>query len=191
MVIIDKLAQDRSKFFVEKLAIEISENLSYYDELIEVMLTNNSVLADRAAWVFSHVIERNLPLAQDDLPALINYLKHSSSRTPVIRNIVRYLQQIEIPQELEGVCYDNCFQLFMNNQTPVAIKVFTMTVLAKIAIRYPDLIKEVTESINYQLPRASSGFKSRAKKTFKMLERSTGFEEVDVVKRPRSIDSFM
>ncbi len=47
----------------------------------------------------------------------------------VIRNSVRILQQIEIPESLHGELMNSCFQLLEEPLTPVAIKAFSITTL--------------------------------------------------------------
>jgi hypothetical protein len=54
-------------------------------------------------------------------------------------------------------------------QTSIAVKAYLMTVLAKIAIEYNELSQELISIIELQYPYSSAGFKSRAKKVFKML----------------------
>ena len=61
------------------------------------------------------------------------------------------------------------FALNIYNQPvkPVAIKAFSLTVLQKLAKKYPEIIPEIKLIIEEQLPHQSAAFKSRAKKFLK------------------------
>ena len=64
----------------------------------------------------------------------------------------------------EGRVFDACYNLFADPTQPVAVRVFSMTVAAKIAKNEPDLLEELrTVAVKY--PQASTaGFRSRARR---------------------------
>ncbi len=80
------------------------------------------------------------------------------------------LQNIEIPNKLQGLAATVCFQLLASQQEPVAVKVFSMTVLANITKVEPDLKDELRVLINEQMELESAAFKSRGNRILKMLE---------------------
>jgi hypothetical protein len=59
----------------------------------------------------------------------------------------------------------------MDPKEPIAVRVFSMSVLANITRHEPDLKKELRIIIEDQLPFASAGFRARAKKVLKELEK--------------------
>jgi hypothetical protein len=79
------------------------------------------------------------------------------------------MQFITIPKSLQGLAATVCFGLFQNPKEPIAIRVFSMTVLAGIAQDQPELKNELKIMIQDQLPYASAGFLARAKKVLKQL----------------------
>jgi hypothetical protein len=58
----------------------------------------------------------------------------------------------------------------MNKKEPIAVKVFSMTVLANLSKSSPDIKKELRIAIEDQLPYGSAGFVSRAKKVLKEID---------------------
>jgi len=54
----------------------------------------------------------------------------------------------------------------------VAVRVFSMTVLAHIAVNYPDMIPELVTTIKSYYDTGSAAYKSRAKKLIKTLEKA-------------------
>ncbi len=86
------------------------------------------------------------------------------------RNTVRVLQDIEIPDNLKGILAEKCFEFLTSNQEPVAVRVFSMTILANMAKKLPDLKKELSIIIEDQMPFASAGFISRGTKVLKQIK---------------------
>jgi hypothetical protein len=97
-------------------------------------------------------------------------LDKQDAHVAVKRNIMRLLQDIEIPKQLYGTLTDKCFTL-MDPKETIAVRVFSMSVLASIAKQEPDLKRELRIVIEDQLPYASAGFLSRAKKVLKEISR--------------------
>ena len=56
-----------------------------------------------------------------------------------------------------------CFKYLESSDEAVAIKAFSLTVLGKLAKKYPEIIPEIKLMIEEQLPHQSAAFKSRAK----------------------------
>ena len=64
-----------------------------------------------------------------------------------------------------------CFNYLSDPAEALAVKVIAMSVLAKLAPFYPDIITELQLIIEDQFPQQSAGFKSRAKKVMKILNK--------------------
>jgi len=169
MNIKEELLKEHSKPQALKIVNYIGNNPERFDELMKLFFQENYRLNQRAAWPVGIFAEKHPDFILPYLGAMINLLE-KDVHNAVKRNIVRTLQYIEIPDELLGLAAENCFQLLTSNKEPVAIKVFAMTVLANICKKEPDLKQELTLVIEDQLPYASAGFKSRAKKIFKQLK---------------------
>jgi hypothetical protein len=89
----------------------------------------------------------------------------------VKRNVVRLLQFIEIPKQLQGLTADICFRFFHNKREPIAVRVFSMTVLSNLAKKLPELKNELIPLIEDQLPYGSAGFISRGRKVLRELKK--------------------
>lgn len=63
------------------------------------------------------------------------------------------------------------FDTLNSGREPVAVKVFSMTVLFNIVQVYPELSEELEISIEEQMPFGSGGFKSRGRKVLKDLSK--------------------
>jgi hypothetical protein len=64
-----------------------------------------------------------------------------------------------------------CFDLLMKPAEKIATKAFALTVLANQARKYPEIKNEILLCIAAQLPDASPGFRARANKVTRQLEK--------------------
>jgi len=71
---------------------------------------------------------------------------------------------------LRGLVVVICFDFFQSKKEPVAVKVFSMTVLANVAQDLKELRQELILRIEDQLPYGSAGFLSRAGRVLKQLK---------------------
>ena len=86
------------------------------------------------------------------------------------RNVVRILQFVDIPRGLQGIVANQCFEFLSSIDEPIAVRTFSMTVLAKIAKDEPDLKKELELIVRQMLPYGTPAFRARAKKVLKLRE---------------------
>ena len=91
----------------------------------------------------------------------------------VKRNVMRLLENTDIPRALQGTVMDTCFHYIADPKEAVAVKAFSLGVLGKMMNRYPDIIPELKLLIEDRLPHETAAFTSRAKKLLKKMERKT------------------
>jgi hypothetical protein len=64
---------------------------------------------------------------------------------------------------------NTCFEYIENPKEAVAIKAFSLTILSRLAKKYPEIISEIKLLIKEQAPVQTAAFTSRAKKILKEL----------------------
>ena len=148
----------------------IGSNPERFAILMDLFLNDTYRVTQRAAWVVGHAGKNQIALVQPYLEQMILHLKKPNLHDAIKRNIVRILQDIEIPESLWGEAADICFRFLASHEEPVAIKVFSMTVLHNITKKVPELREELAILIEDQMPYGSAGFKSRGKKILKALQ---------------------
>ncbi len=126
-------------------------------------------ITQRAAAIVNEVCERKPEWLEPYYERVILNLRNDV-HDAVKRNTVRLLQFHDIPEDLLGEAADVCFKLLESAKEPVAIKVFSMTVLFNIVKRVPELKSELEYMIEEQMPYGSAGFVSRGKKILKALK---------------------
>lgn len=139
-------------------------------ELINLVLAKEEKVAKNAAWVLSHVSDVKPDIVLPHSKKLIENLGNSV-HDAVKRNTIRVLQFVDIPDELLGMTADVCFRYAKSADEAIAIKVFSLTVLANICKKEPGLANELKLIIEAQLPFAKPAFISRGKKILKSLSK--------------------
>jgi hypothetical protein len=124
-----------------------------------------------AAWPLGYIGRKNPDLVQPYLNKMLE-LMDNPTHDAVLRNIIRVFEDIEIPEEIEGALYDKCFNFLNDPAQSIAIRCFSMTVLYKIAVKYPDMLHELSEALQMHLPHGSAGFKSRASKIIYKIKKT-------------------
>ncbi|RPE08332.1 hypothetical protein EGT74_14860 [Chitinophaga lutea] len=138
--------------------------------LMELFLHDEYRVVQRAAWILSHVAEKHPALVEPHLHQMVDRMGHPGIPVAVKRNVVRILQFLPVPENLQGPVMDYCFRFLEDPQETVAVRAFSMTVLANLAEQYPEIRNEIVLLIEDQLREgATPGFKSRGKKTLARL----------------------
>ena len=169
MDIKNELLKELSKQRAEKITDYIGTDPDRFEILIDLLLGEEYRVTQRAAFTLSHVFDRHPHLIEPYLDKLVYNLRNKVP-VAVVRNTVRFLQFVEIPDHLIGEVTDICFGLLESGDSPIAVKVFAMTVLANVCEKEPDLKNELAIIIEDQLPYGSAGFKNRGTKILKKIK---------------------
>lgn len=152
----------------------VKEMIAHPEGITELMLLfqgKNQHISNYAGWIISYLGENNQQLIKKHLPIIIQKLENDDNHLAMIRNVFRTLQFVDIPKKQEGYVLTKGFEFLNNNNSPIAVKVFAMTVVFHLSVKYPEIEKELTLSLENQLKHASVGFKSRATKILKKLKK--------------------
>lgn len=164
----------------EKIAKYVSVNRQRMAELMDIFFNGHFRMNQKASWPMNIVADRHPEMLKPYLKQLIDNLDNDLHDT-VKRNTVRVLQFIYIPGELLGKTADKCFQYLASGDQPVAVKVFSMTVLYNICLREPGLKNELQLLIESQMDTGSAGFKSRGRKILAKLDAIEDKEPTDTL----------
>lgn len=163
-----ELLKEHSKMQTSKVVNYIGKDPKRFNLLIKIFLEGPYHVTQRAAWPLSYCVEGHPSLIEPHLKSVLKMLDKKDAHDAVKRNILRFLQVIEIPKRFYGTVTDRCFS-FLDTKEPIAVRVFAMTVLGNMARQEPDLKKELRIVIEDQLPYASAGFLSRAKRVLSVI----------------------
>lgn len=163
------ILQEHSRSQAEKIARYIGSDARRFKRLVDVFLAGPYRVTQRTAWPLSLCVETDPSLVMPYLKKILHHLRKPGIHDAVKRNTIRMLQFIEIPKSYHGEVADICFTFLQDAREPVAIRAFSMSVLAGICKHNPDLKRELKIILEDQLPYAKPAFVSRAKKVLKEI----------------------
>jgi hypothetical protein len=171
--LLELILRQPSKATATKIAGYIGNDPARFSELVGLFLAGPYRITQRAAGRLGHCLQHHPELIKPHLKKILDQLGRPGIHDSVKRNIVRLLQGIEIPKSLQGKTADACFAYLGNPKEPIAVRVFSMSVLANLAKESPELKNEIIPLIEDQLPFGSAGFRSRGRKVLRELRHRT------------------
>ena len=165
----EEILKEHSKKQTDKIIRYIGNDREKYNELVELFLKGEYRVTQRAGWPLSYIAIAHPEMINKHLKKLFSNLEKPDLHNAVIRNTFRLLQFVNIPKSLHGIAADTCFKYFNDKNQPVAIRCFSMTVLANLCKTYPELKNELKISIEDNMPYGTAGFLSRARRTLKEI----------------------
>lgn len=169
-LLMQMLEADRSRDQTNAIVEYVGVDKRRMRALMDLFFNDNWRYNQWAAWPVGFVGRKHPELIEPYLTKMVKCLD-DAKHDAVVRNTLRIFEEIQIPEALEGELFDKSFNFLTQPKYPVAIRVFAMTVLSRIAPKYPDLIPELLAEIQEHMPHGSAAFKSRGKKVIKQLEK--------------------
>jgi hypothetical protein len=169
-MLLSALQAEHSKAQTLKIIDWIGTNPERLDALITLFLGDEYRITQRSAWVIGHFAEKHPTLILPYLEAMLQKTQEPGVHDAVKRNVVRLLDGIDIPSHLLGMVATICFNFLETPKEAVAIKAFSIKVLAKIAIQETDFQNELCLLIEDQMPLQSAGFRSIGNKILKQFK---------------------
>lgn len=158
------LLKEHSKKQCTVLVRYIGRDAKKFALLMKLFFSGNYRITQRAAWPMSYCVEAYPALINPYYKKLVQFLKRTDVHPAVARNILRLLQNVEIPERWQGEIMNRCFQFIADPQAPAAVKAFSLTVLENLTKKYPDILPELKLVIEERWHTETPAFRSRAKK---------------------------
>ena len=164
-----EILKEHSKVHALKIAAYACSSQTCFKELMSCFMSDNYRLAQRAAWSVSWSARKKPVMVIPYIKDLVAVLEKNNVHDAVIRNSLRVLQDIDIPEEYHGIVINACFRFIECQTTPVAFTAFSLTILEKLSRFYPDIKSELKLLIEENWNNATPAFRSRAKKIMKKI----------------------
>lgn len=155
----------------EWIALSAVENPAIFNKLLEYSFSGDNKLAFRASWTLTKVCDKFPDLIYPHLMTVVERLG-SINNESTLRSFLRIisLSDIDLLRERHhGILADQCFRLLKSGYSAIAIKVFSMEILYKLVLKYPELGNELVATINMLQQEGSAAINSRAKQILKKL----------------------
>ncbi len=169
MDLLKLLRAEHSKKNTDRIVDYIGDDKDRFAQLIQLFFKGEYRITQRAAWPLNYCVRHHPELITPYFKPLLDNLDSTDIHVAVIRNTVRLLQDVSIPKRYQGRVMSTCFRFVEAPDTPIAVKVFSMTILSQLAAEYPEIGPELKLLIDDQWEHATAAFRSRAKKALKKI----------------------
>jgi len=155
----------------EWLAESVIENREILRKLLEFSFSKDKKLAFRASWTLSKVFDKYPELMGSDIQRMIGSLE-SLDNESVQRSFLRMISMSDLnslSQKQHGILADHCFKMLKSGFSAIAIKAYSMEIIYKLALIYPELANELSSTINILQGEGSAGILARGHIILKKL----------------------
>lgn len=167
MQLVNALFEQYHKAGMNHIAAQITAGNWSFQDLWEIVKTGETPLPQRAAWAMDHTLEQKPELLELVLEDAANELLQPH-HDAVYRALLKGFERLDtIPEEYEGALFDRAIRWMLDPKAATAVRVFSISLAAKIAKDIPELREEVCLTIESQIDYASAGFRSRGGKVLK------------------------
>lgn len=148
---------------VEWIANSAAENQVIFLKLLEYSYKGDKKLAFRASWIVSKVCDKYPEKIYPFLPEMIESLPQIDNES-VERSFLRILSLSNLEMlssRHQGLLADYSFIALNSPVSAIAIKAYTMEILYKLSVIYPELANELATSIRILMEEGSAGIVAR------------------------------
>lgn len=169
MIIREEILKEHSKENALRIATYACQSEKNFKELMLCFSDKEYRVAQRAAWSVSWAAGKKPEMIIPYIKELVAQLQRKDVHNAVIRNSVRILEAIEIPEKFHGAVMNTCFKFIEDPATPVAVKAFSLTTLFNLSKHYPEIQQELKLIIEERWETETAAFKSRGRKILKSI----------------------
>jgi 8-oxo-dGTP diphosphatase len=156
---------------VEWIAASATENPAIFRKLFDYSFSDDIKLAFHSSWALSKVSDKYPELFVDYIPLIIDMLdkiNNESTQRSFLR-ILTFSDLTKISSRQHGILADHCFSALRSGFSAIAIKAFSMEIIYKLALIYPELVHELAATINMLQDEGSAGILARGRIILKRL----------------------
>jgi len=159
-----ELGRRQSLIIRKRIVNYVGNNKIRFGELVKIFFNGEYRLTQHAAWPISYCIQNHPTLLNPFIKKFIEKLSDGQSHPAVKRNIVRLLQFVEIPKRHHGEIMDLCFRFINSPGEAIAVKAFSLHILQKFCILYPEILPELKAIVEVRWANETAAFRSRGRK---------------------------
>lgn len=155
----------------EWIAASAIENPDVLLRLFEYSFGIDSKLAFRSSWTISKVFDKKPELIYPHLNRVIEELNNTKNES-TRRSFLRILSLTDlhlVSRRHHGVLADHCMSALNTALSAIAIKAYSMEIIYKLALIYPELANELSASISMIKGEGAAGVVARGRIILKKL----------------------
>jgi 8-oxo-dGTP diphosphatase len=153
------------------IATSAIENPAIFNKLLEYSFSDDKKLAFRASWTLTKVCDKFPEIIYPFLPEIIESLDKIDNESAQ-RSFLRIISLGTIDNlsvKHHGILAEHCFGALKSGFSAIAIKAYSMEVLYKLVLIYPELHNELIATINLIDAEGSVGILARGRMILKKL----------------------
>src|SRR6056297_1823449 len=160
-----QLLAEASRANIDFIVGNIDGKKEHFEKVFPFIYDSNGYIANRAGWVVEKCAAKYPYLVNPHINEIIDFLPQISFGG-LCRVMLKVLTLLPIPESRMGEIIDICLTWIESPKEKVAIKVYSMQILADYCKTEPGLIPELLSIIETHYERNSFAFQSRADKIF-------------------------
>jgi hypothetical protein len=154
-IITEEILSDYSRQHTLRLAEKYKGNKEAIIHLFKMMLSGEIKSAQRAAWVMRYAADEDT-LSTETILKNATKLLPSKIHSAITRSILNILDERKINEKQKSKVWHLVFHLLTNTYQDIAIHAIGISILYKIALPYPELLRELEEQVNIILEKNPS-----------------------------------
>jgi 8-oxo-dGTP diphosphatase len=163
----------------EWIAVSAVENMEILQKLFDYSFSDDRKLAFHASWALLKVYDKFPEMITPDLQRLAESLDNLDNES-VQRSFLRIISMANlnaVSEKHHGILADHCFKMLRTGESAIAVKAYSMEIIYKLALIYPELVNELAATIRMLQGEGSAGIQARGHIILKKLATgSKGFE---------------
>jgi 8-oxo-dGTP diphosphatase len=155
----------------EWIANSAVENPVIFRKLLDFSYSDDRKLAFHSSWILSKTCDKYPDLINPFLPGIVERLNRITNESAQ-RSFLRILSMgpIDILSDKHhGLLADHCFSALRAGFSAIAVKAYSMEILYRLALIYPELAYELSATLAMIEDDASAGIKARGRMILKKL----------------------
>jgi 8-oxo-dGTP diphosphatase len=155
----------------EWLATSAIENPAIFLKLLEYSNSADKKLAFRASWTLTKVCDKFPEIIYPYLSQIVETLGKIDNES-TLRSFLRIISLSDpgkINNRLHGILADFCFNALNSGFSAIAVKAYSMEILYRLSLIYPELANELSATILILIEDASAGIAARGSMILRKL----------------------
>jgi 8-oxo-dGTP diphosphatase len=155
----------------EWVAMSAIENPAIFVKLFEYSNSSDKNLSFRASWTLTKVCDKFPEIIYPYLPQIVETLSKIESES-TLRSFLRILSFTDLTRinnRQQGTLADFCFDKLNSGFSAIAVKAYSLEIIYKLALIYPEFANELAATINMLQEDGSAGMVARGRLVMKKL----------------------
>ena len=166
--VLDLIKKEHSRVHKDVIVKLVLSDKEYFTALMKCFFKGEYRVCQRAAYPLLDLVKARPEWFKPYFKQILDKLEEENNHPSILRNGIRIMVELDIPKKYEMAFLDKSIQYIMDNDLPVAIRAFAITLAGNIASQHQELLDEVKMVVQEQMEYPQkAAFRFRANKLLK------------------------